>query len=101
MPRAAAIKHIEERRERLLNAPTSPAPASLASPEPDFAAAEPMPVIDRPDNFAADYWRARKLPSADDEPPKPKAKKPRGRRPRGDLTASHDRFRVVDGDKEE
>jgi hypothetical protein len=59
-----------------------------------------MPIIDQPDKFAADFWRARKLPSPDDEPPKPKARKPRGRRPRGELTPDHDRFRVVDGDKQ-
>ncbi len=77
--------------------------ALLASPvgaAPDFADPEPMPVLDRPDKFAADFWRSRKLPKPDDEPPKPKPKKPRGRRPLGDLKPAHDRFRVVDGDKD-
>jgi hypothetical protein len=59
-----------------------------------------MPVIDEPEKFAADFWRARKLPAPADEPPTPKPKKPRGRRPRGELTPHHDRFRVVDGDKQ-
>jgi len=71
-----------------------------ALPEPDFTAPEPMPVRDAPEQFAADFWATRRLPGPDDEPPKPKPKKPRGRRPIGDLRPEHDKFRVVDGDKE-
>lgn len=76
--------------------------AELAQPiaEHNFTAPEPMPVLDQPEQFAADFWRARKLPKPDDEPPKPRPKKPRGRRPLGDLKPAHDRFRVVDGDKD-
>jgi hypothetical protein len=91
-----ALAHIRERRAALLSGPP-PAPAG----ELDFAAPEPMPVLDRPEQFAAEFWRARKLPSPKDEPPKPKLARPRGRRPRGELTPEHDRFRVVDGDKQE
>jgi len=69
-------------------------------PEPDFSAPEPMPVRDAPEQFAADFWATRRLPGPDDDPPKPKPKKPRGRRPLGDLGPEHDKFRVVDGDKE-
>jgi len=89
-----ALAHIRARRAALLTGPP-PAPAG----DPDFAAAEPMPVLDEPDKFAAQFWRARKLPGPKDEPPKPKVARPRGRRPRGELTPDHDRFRVVDGDK--
>lgn len=78
----------------------SPATPPLPPGEPDLTKPEPMPVIDQPDEFAATFWRTRKLPNPDDEPPKPKPKKPRGRRPLGDLKAAHDRFRVVDGDKD-
>jgi hypothetical protein len=95
MPRADAINHIAERRRTLL------APPLALVPDADFTAPEPMPVIDQPETFAAEFWRGRKLPSPIDEPPKPQPKKPRGRRPRGELTPDHDRFRVVDGDKKE
>ena len=94
MPRTDAIRHIEERRQALLAPAAAPAPALDA----DFSAPEPMPVIDQPEKFAAEFWRARKLPGPADEPPTPK--KPRGRRPRGELQPGHDRFRVVDGDKQ-
>jgi hypothetical protein len=95
MPRADAIAHIEERRKTLI-APAAPPPAAL---EANFAAPEPMPVIDQPEHFAADFWKTRRLPGPADEPPKPKPTKPRGRRPRGELKPEHDRFRIVDGDK--
>ena len=74
--------------------------ASAPPPKPpdDFATPEPMPVLDEPAQFAADFWAKRPLPRPDDEPPKPA--KPRGRRP-AVLTPAHDRFRVVDGDKQE
>lgn len=52
----------------------------------DFAVAEPMPVLDDPGKFAADYWVKRRPPGPEDEPPKPPGK-PRGR------------FTVIDGDK--
>jgi hypothetical protein len=68
--------------------------------KPDFTTPEPMPVVDQPEQFAAAFWRNRRVPTPDDEPPKPKPKKPRGRRPLGDLKPAHDRFRVVDGDKD-
>jgi hypothetical protein len=96
MPRAEALTHIEDRRRTLL-APPAPPPATA---DADFTTPESMPVIDAPDAFAAEFWRARKVPTADDEPPKPPTRKPRGRRPVGDLKADHKRFRVVDGDKQ-
>jgi len=96
MRRADALNHIEERRKSLLAQPLAPAPVH----EPDFAAAEPMPVLDQPEQFAAEFWAARKLPGPKDKPPKSKRARPRGRRPRGELTADHDRFRVIDGDKQ-
>jgi hypothetical protein len=95
MPRTDALQHIEDRHRTLL----APAAPLAAAPDPDFGASEPMPVVDAPERFAGEFWRARKLPSAADEPPKPRAAKPRGRRPRGELQPRHDRFRVVDGDK--
>lgn len=64
----------------------------------EFSTPEPMPLVDEPEKFAADFWQTRKLPSPHDEPPKPA--KPRGRRP-AVLTPAHERFRVVDGDKQE
>jgi hypothetical protein len=91
-----ALAHIRARRAALLSGPPR-----VSAHEPDFTAAEPMPVLDEPEKFAAEFWRDRTLPSATDEPPKPKSRKPRGRRPRGELTPDHDRFRVVDGDKQE
>jgi hypothetical protein len=63
-------------------------PAAEPQPDADFAAPEPMPVVDEPEQFAADFWRTRKLPGPRDEPPKP-PRKPRGR------------FAVIDGDKQE
>jgi hypothetical protein len=90
-----ALAHIRARRAALLSGP----PAAPAH-EPDFTAAEPTPVLDQPEKFAAEFWRARKLPGPDDQPPKPKPTKLRGRRPRGELTPDHERFRVVDGDKQ-
>jgi hypothetical protein len=62
-------------------------PAAEPPPEPDFTVPEPMPVVDEPEKFAADFWRTRKLPGSHDEPPK-SSKKPRGR------------FAVIDGDKQ-
>jgi|KBSSwiStaDraftv2_1062776.scaffolds.fasta_scaffold44592_2 hypothetical protein len=96
MPRAEALTHIEDRRRTLLTRP-APRPATA---DADFTAPEPMPVIDAPDAFAAEFWRARKVPTATDEPPKLPTPKPRERRPVGDLKAGHKRFRVVDGDKQ-
>jgi hypothetical protein len=94
VPTAEADAAIAGRMAHLLSAP--PAKAE------EFSAPEPMPVVDAPDSFAADFWRGRKVPGPGDEPPKPKPrpKKPRGRRPVGDLRPEHDKFRVVDGDKE-
>jgi hypothetical protein len=71
-------------------------------PDPDFMAPEPMPLVTAPEKFAASFWGKRRLPGPDDEPPKPKPKpkRPKGRRPIGDLKPEHDRFRVVDGDKQ-
>ena len=74
-----------------------PALQPRSKPEPDFTAPEPMPIVDAPDTFAREFWKGRKLPSADDELPKPKPRKPRGRKPVGDLPPEADRFRIFDG----
>lgn len=66
-------------------------------PEPDFTAPAPMPVLDRPDQFAAAFLAKRRPPGRDDEPPKPKPRKPRGRKPVGDLPPGANKFRVIDG----
>jgi len=68
------------------------------APDPDFTRPEPMPVLDAPVKFAADFWSKRRPPGPDDEPPKPKPRKPRGRKPVGYLPPGADRFRVIDGD---
>jgi hypothetical protein len=65
------------------------APATVQKAESDFTAPEPMPVLDRPDEFASAFLAKRRPPGPDDEPPKPKSKRPRGK-PRG-------RFEVFDG----
>lgn len=88
VPAAAVDADIAARYEPL---PQQPKPEEFSRPEP-------MPILDAPVEFARDFWATRKLPRADDEPPKPG--KPRGRRP-AVLTPKHDRFRVVDGDKQE
>jgi hypothetical protein len=64
----------------------TPVPAAEPNADPDFAAPEPMPIVDEPQKFAADFWAKRRPPGPDDEPPKP-PRKPRGR------------FTVIDGDK--
>jgi len=96
MPKAAALQHIETRRQQLLATP-----APLLPPEPNFTAPVPIPiidVIDAPEKFGRDFWKKRPPPGPDDEPPKPKPRRPRGRKPVGDLPPGADRFRVIDGD---
>lgn len=93
VPTAEADAAISNRVAGLLAPPSQP--------EANFTAPEPLPVLDRPDQFAAEFWRTRRTPGPNDDPPKPKPKKPRGRRPIGDLRPRHDRFRVVDGDKKD
>ena len=91
---AEALAQTQDRRRKLLATP--------ATPEPDFTKPEPVPasIVDAPEQFGRDFWRKRKPPGLDDEPPKPKPKKPKGRRPLGDLDRRHDRFRVVPGGKD-
>ncbi len=64
-------------------------------PEPDFTAPEPLPLAD-PVHDAPGYARAFWARKKNDAP-----KKPPGRRPKGELTPEHDRFRVVDGDRDD
>lgn len=88
MPRDTALEHVRARRERLLA-------DRAAMPEPDFTAPEPIPVADPVHDvsaYARDFW-ARKTKGATRKPP--------GRRPKGELTPEHDRFRVVDGDRDD
>jgi hypothetical protein len=94
MPRAAAISHMEERRKQLL----TPPPPAAPSREPDFAAPEPLPILDQPQQFAVDFWAKRRPSGPDHEPPKPnsKPKRPKGRRPT-ELGPRHGRFEVFDG----
>ena len=81
---------IAKREETLLP------PKKAPRPEPEFKPA-PMPVLDDPNMYGAQFFerKAARLP----DPPKPKPRKPKGRRPIGDLGPKHDRFRVVDGDR--
>jgi hypothetical protein len=75
--------------------------AAPEKPMPDFSVPEPMPVLDHPDQFAADFWAKRRLPRLNDQPPKPKPKKARRRLPGTAEMPGRERFRVVDGDKKE
>ncbi|MGE3702252.1 MAG: hypothetical protein AB7G08_26275 [Hyphomicrobiaceae bacterium] len=82
MPIEEARTHIAERRKSLLGSPTT------SRPESSFAPA-PMPVVDAPDVYAAEFVKRQRTP---------KAKKSRpGRKPTGELPAGADRFRIVDG----
>lgn len=65
-------------------------------PEPDLTAPEPLPVVDQPHQFAADFWAKRRPPHPDEEPPRPKPRRPKGRRPT-ELGPRHSRFEVFDG----
>jgi hypothetical protein len=96
MPLEDALEHIRARRAQLLLAqPQSP-------PITEDFGPKPMPIVEEPEKFAANFWDKRQLPGPTDEPPKPKpkpkSKRPPGRRPIGDLGPAHDKFRVVDGD---
>jgi len=73
-----------------LLAAASISPVSSPRSEPDFGAAEPLPVIDDPDRFARDF-HAR-------NPGNSVAKPAKTRRPRG-LSDKHAQFGVIDGDK--
>ena len=76
--------------------PAPKAEPDLTKPEPS-----PVPIVDAPEKFAADFWQKRSKPLGDPPPrPKPKATKPRGRKPVGDLPPAADRFRVIDGGSE-
>lgn len=72
--------------------------SSLASvvpiaPLPDLPnTAETIPIIDAPDVFARDFWDKRKPHKAKGRDMRP---------PKGTLGPPHQRFRVLDGDKEE
>jgi hypothetical protein len=74
---------------------------TLTQPRPDddydFAAPEPAPYIGDPEQYAGQFWQRRNgpAPAGDDEKPAP------GRPPVGDLDEKHDRFRVVDGGKQD
>ena len=73
--------------------PSSKPEANLATSEPS-----PLPIVDAPEKFAADFWQKRAKPLEDPPPrPKPKPTKPRGRKPVGDLPLEADRFRIIDG----
>lgn len=64
-------------------------------PEPDFTAPEPMPTADPVHDapgFARDFWARKKKGGPKRRP---------GRRPHGELTPEHDRFRVIDGDRDD
>jgi hypothetical protein len=65
--------------------PASPLPSVPAEPEP-------VPIIDAPDIFAREFWDKRR-------PHKAKGRDMRA--PKGLLGPPHQRFRVLDGDKEE
>ena len=93
-----ALRQKRERRAALLASPSCP-----AKPEPDFMQPEksPLPIVDAPETFAADFWHKRAKPLGDPPPPpKRKSTKPRGRKPAGDLPAGASRFRIIDGDRD-
>lgn len=92
MARAEALRLIEARHRRLLDAGTTFSESAEHGSGADFAAAEPMPVLDRPGDFAAEFWRTRQLPGLGDEPPKPSKSLsvPSQAKRRG-------RFKVIDG----
>jgi hypothetical protein len=98
MPLEDALEHIRRRREKLLATPMTT--SSARAHEPNFAPA-PMPILDAPATFAADFFTKGAKPLPDPPKPKPKVKKPRaGRKPSGDLPpAVAERFRIVDGGK--
>ncbi|MGE3702631.1 MAG: hypothetical protein AB7G08_28275 [Hyphomicrobiaceae bacterium] len=89
MPIEEARAHIAERRKLLLGSPAT------SRPEPSFAPV-PMPFIDAPDLYAADFVRrgARTSPAK----PKSQPKQRPGRKPVGELPPGADRFTVIDGD---
>jgi hypothetical protein len=53
--REDARASIKARRDKLLN-------ASAPLPPADFAATEPLPLVDEPDTFAKEFWQRRILP---------------------------------------
>lgn len=84
MPIAEVRNHIRERRETLR---TAPAPVA----EPSFAPT-PMPILDDPIGFAAEFWNKQAA-----RPKSPKPQTP-GRRPKtADTKPEAGRFRVIDG----
>jgi hypothetical protein len=69
-PRMELEKKIEERRQKRR------LPQSPAAPDIDVAQPEPLPIIDKPDQFAADFF-ARLKQKEKEKPKPPKRSKPR------------------------
>jgi hypothetical protein len=89
---AEARAQTQDRRRKLLAAPSD---ASAQKAESDFAPS-PLPIVDSPHDFAADFFRrlAAPLPS----PPKPMrrpGRKPTTRPSKGELD-----LRIIDGGKD-
>lgn len=92
MPLADAIEHIRKRRSALALPPSPAAPPDLVA-----SSAVPLPIVDDPEQFAADFWKRRLMP----EIQKTKLKPPLpGRRPAGE-THAHPDLRVIDGGKDD
>jgi hypothetical protein len=85
----------QERRRSLL----APPPTAISKKaEPDFSPA-PLPIVDSPHEFAAQFFQHRAATLTDPPKSKSKTKKPRpGRKPVGELPPGADRFTVIDGD---
>lgn len=86
LPLCEARAHIEARRSQLLARPVR---ASV--PHPDFTVPAPLPIVDDPAGFAAEFWKDRaKMQSSPPHRP--------GRRPKAVETKPElRRFRVIDG----
>ena len=87
LPLSEARAQMDARRKQLLASPVA-APVS----DPDFAPA-PLPIVDDPSGFAAEFWAKRKVPPARKKSP---TKRP-GRKPVGNLDDRHQRFTVIPG----
>jgi hypothetical protein len=87
VPAAQVDAEIAARVERI-----SPPPAA---DDHDFSAPEPTPLVNDPDRFAREFWQ--RAAAKDGQ----SSKQPPGRPPTGDLNGKRDRFRVVDGGKQD
>jgi hypothetical protein len=83
VPAAQVDAEIADRLQRI---------SAPAADDHDFAAPEPTPITGDAERYAREFWQRKGEPSK---------KQPPGRPPVGDLDTKHDRFRVVDGGKQD